>query len=310
MNFKLKGIDWLTLGFCLWMLLLIAFGFNRIQNPLLHFYGYLSIIGIVLLLVWYREYLAWKVQTAKANGKSMKKLLLYTFKLLVFIRSYYPVLLYLYFFESTTAFSRVFFPRYLDPFFYRIDYWMFGYFPSLVWGLKYNSFWVKELFHFAYFAYYPMIIGLPVYFFLRKKHALDELVFILSAVFYFCYFVYSWLPVIGGRYFPEAMELSKTADGGIFKAIMAFIYTHSPHLGGAFPSSHVAIALVLSLIALKYSKAVGYVFILITLFLTISTVYCHYHWFIDAIAGVITGYFGFRIAFRVYQRLPENQNAN
>lgn len=310
LTIKLKGIDWITLFFCTWMLLLITIGWARIQNPMTHFISYLSIVTGILILIWATEFLNEFAQTENCHNGACRFARPRAYKLLVFIRSYYPILLYLYFFESVAVTNRIFFHEWLDPFFMNIDFSLFGYLPSMEWGLRYNALWIKEVLHFAYFCYYPMIVGLPILFYIRKRQALDEMVFVLSLVFYFCYFIYSWLPVIGARFIPLAMQWTELSDGGIFTALMAYIYIHSPHLGGAFPSSHVAIALVLSLMALRYFKVIGYVFLVISFFLAIATVYCHYHWFIDTVFGVITGLLGFWLAQKVYKQLSENKNGN
>jgi membrane-associated phospholipid phosphatase len=60
---------------------------------------------------------------------------------------------------------------------------------------------------------------------------------------------------------------------------------------------------VLTIAAFKYTKWGGYLFGLITIFLTIATVYCHYHWFIDAVAGIFTGILGYQGASWVHKKL-------
>lgn len=305
---QLKGIDIITLAFCGWMLLLIGLGWNRTQNPDRHFITYLSISAGLLGWIWLTTFFKEFSRPENCPSDACKVMRPKVYKVLQFIRSYYPILLYLYFFESVSATNRIFFRDWLDPFFLNIDKAIFGYLPSMVWGVKYNALWVKEWLHFAYFSYYLMIIGLPVLFYLKKRKALDEMVFVLSLVFYFCYFIYSWLPVIGGRYFPEAMQWTVQKSGGIFTNLMADIYIWSPHLGGAFPSSHIAVALVLSLLALKYFKPLGWALLFITFFLAIATVYCHYHWFIDAVFGVLTGIAGYWAAQKIFARLPENSH--
>jgi membrane-associated phospholipid phosphatase len=307
-SIQLKGIDWITLAYCIWMLLLITFGWNSVQHPLKHFLSYISIITALFMLIWTTEYLKlYNSQEYCSNGicRIMRPK---AYKPMQFIRQYYPILLYLYFFESVSATNRVMFQDWLDPFFMQIDKAIFGYLPSNDWAIMFGNSLLSEMLHFAYFCYYPMIFGLPIYFYLKRRKAVDELVFVLSFVFYFCYFIFSWLPVIGGRYFPAAMAHTQAIDGGLFTRIMAVIYIKSPHLGGAFPSSHVAVAVVLSLMALKYNKWLGYVLLMITFFLSIATVYCHYHWFIDAVCGVITGLAGFGVGQIIYKKLPENRN--
>jgi|GEM_PF-229689 len=234
----------------------------------------------------------WKQESKKAQ-------------ILLFIRSIYPVLLFGYFFTSGHVFNRIIFINWLDPWFMSLDKSIFGYYPSLTWGQTYSQWAVQELFHFAYFCYYPMIVGLPVYLYFNQKEAFKELIFNLTFVFYLCYSIYSVLPVIGGRFIPEAMELTKTYHAGLFTHIMVFIYRTSNHLGGAFPSSHIAVTIVLTVAALRFVPKLGYVFTVIALFLSLATVFCHYHWFIDAVAGVFTGIAGYYLANYVRFRLQK-----
>ena len=283
----LSAIDYITIGYASWILLYMSLGFNRAVEPMMHLPVYAAIITVILLLAhWDRN----------CQSPRLKRLL-------NFVRSIYPVMLFGYFFISLQAVNRIIFPQWLDPFFARIDYSIFGYYPSLEWGRTFGTPWISELYHFAYFCYYPMIGGLPLYFYFKDKKVFGEIIFTLAFVFYSCYFLFSILPVIGGRYFPEAMALTKVYQGGPFTHIMALIYNLSTHLGGAFPSSHVAIAITLTISALRHTKVWGMVFLYITMFLAIATVYCHYHWFIDMVAGVFAGIGGYYLALWAYRKL-------
>lgn len=291
-NKLLSPIDIITLAFCGWILLYAAVGINRVNEPLFHLPIYFSLGVLVLSMAWLQRKLS-----------PVKNPRLY--KTLTFVRALYPTQLFGYFFTSSYAVNQILFKDWLDPFFMRIDLMIFGYYPSLDWGQMYDGFWLSELFHGAYFAYYPMILGLPIYLYLKQPKAFQDLIFRLTFVFYMCYFIYSLLPVIGGRYLPEAMELTKVYRAGPFTHIMAFIYTHSGHLGGAFPSSHVGITLVLTMAALKYVRKLGYLFVVISFFLTLATVYCHYHWFIDAVFGVFAGIGGYYLAGWAHEKIKE-----
>jgi membrane-associated phospholipid phosphatase len=280
----LSAIDFITLAFCGWILAYMSIGINRVFEPWKHLPIYLGIAMVVLIMAWLHKQDGW-------NDAATKRA-----KLLSFIRAIYPVLLFGYFFTSSHAFNRIIFTDWLDPWFMNIDNSLFGYLPSLQWGLKYDNLLLQELFHGAYFCYYPMIVGLPIYLYFKQPKAFKELIFNLTFVFYLCYTIYSVLPVIGGRYIPEAMEITRTYAAGPFTHIMVFIYRHSNHLGGAFPSSHIAITLVLTVAALRFVRPMGLVFTIIAFFLSIATVYCHYHWFIDAVFGILTGIAGYYLA--------------
>ncbi|MDD2331255.1 MAG: phosphatase PAP2 family protein [Candidatus Cloacimonetes bacterium] len=285
----LSPIDIITLAYCLWIMLYMMVGWGRAVQPERHFPVYLSVVVAVLFMAW------WDRSQMDQAGLPRK--------LLGFVRSIYPVLLFGYFYTGLFVVTRIVFRDWLDPFFMKIDHQLFGYYPSLTWGIKHSNRIIHEIFAFGYFSYYPMIVGLPVYLYFKNRKAFEETIFVLSFVFYLYYFVYSLVPVIGGRYFDEAMLLSRQSGGYLFSGIMANIYSNSKHLGGAFPSSHVAIAIVLCISALRHTKIWGYIFCSVTLILVFATVFLHYHWFIDAVAGVVTGIPAYFLALRARQLL-------
>ncbi|MCB5224250.1 MAG: phosphatase PAP2 family protein [Candidatus Cloacimonadaceae bacterium] len=280
-SFSFSAIDKITLAYCAWIVVYMTIGIflGRVEHAEKHLPGHLLVAGLVLVMAW-----------AEKNLDLSNKTILN--QALRFIHEVYPIVLFAYFYGSLHAVARIIFPDWLDPWFMELDHKIFGYYPSLVWGQKLNHWLTQEVFHFAYFCYYPMIAGLPVYFYLKNKPAFKELIFNLTFVFYCCYIFYSLIPVVGARIHTDALTLSQTYRGGVFTRIMALIYNRSNHWGGAFPSSHIAIALVLTIAALKHTPKMGYVFAFITFFLSIATVYCHYHWFVDALAGVFTGISG------------------
>ncbi len=282
---KLNPVDLITLAYASIIDLFIIYGWSRIEHPLQQILLHFSIIILILGLSFLHE-------------KFPKC------KFIFFFRLAYPLVLYGYFFESVSHLNLLIFHDYIDGFFQKIDFLIFGYQPTLYWGTHFDTYFLQELFHFSYFSYYLMFLILTITMFVKEKYEdLEEFIFTLSIVFYFCFITYVILPVIGGRFYPQAMALTKTLRYGIFTKIMAVIYIHSPHLGGAFPSSHVAIATVLMLSALRYERKLGYFFIPITFLLSISTVYCHYHYFTDVIGGIIYVIVFYPLSFKIYEKL-------
>lgn len=288
---RLSAIDRITLAYCLWIVLYMLAGMalGRTLHATAHLPRYVSVITGVFLLAWLetQPFVAGKPRLLGA---------------LRFLRGIYPVLLFSYFYLSLYAVNRIVFPGWLDPWFMEIDRRIFGYYPSLVWAQRWGHWLTQEFFHLAYFCYYPMIAGLPVFLYFKDRRAFGALIFNLTFVFYCHYAFYSLVPVIGGRYLPEARDLAHAYRLGPFTRLMAFIYNNTEHWGGAFPSSHIAIAIVLSIAALKFSRKLGYAFCAVSFFLAISTVYCHYHWFIDAVAGVAAGILGYFAAESVRRK--------
>lgn len=288
----LSAIDRITIAYCCWIIAYMILGFvfhRQVLHAEVHLPKYASIITGVILLAWADKMLSPKLPRRLRQ-------------LLRLLHGTYPVLLFGYFYVSLYSVDRILFKDWLDPWFMQIDHRIFGYYPSLEWGR--NGGWLmQEFFHLAYFCFYPMIAGVPLLLYIKNRKAFREVIFDLTFVFYSCYFIYSLIPVIGGRFFDYAYQQSVAYQFGPFTHVMAYIYDHSVHWGGAFPSSHIAIAFVLTVGALKYLRKLGYVLCVVSLFLAIATVYCHYHWFVDAIAGIITGVAGYFIAGTIRAKL-------
>ena len=59
--------------------------------------------------------------------------------------------------------------------------------------------------------------------------------------------------------------------------------------GAAFPSSHVAVALVALLLNWKHNRCIAPLYLPFTLLLCASTVYLYAHYFVDVPAGLLAG---------------------
>jgi membrane-associated phospholipid phosphatase len=56
--------------------------------------------------------------------------------------------------------------------------------------------------------------------------------------------------------------------------------------GAALPSSHVAVALCTVFFSFRYLRRIRYLHLAVALLLCLSTVYCRYHYVVDALAGL------------------------
>ena len=158
-------------------------------------------------------------------------------KLLDFLRHFYPVLLYTAFFCETALLNRMFCPEYLDPMVIRWDQALFGCQPSVLFMQKLPCLALSELLYAAYFSYYLMIGGVGIALFVRNRQQFLHYISVVSFVFYVCYLIYIFLPVIGprssarragGYALPADVQRLATSDvypaaiqGGLFYRIMA-----------------------------------------------------------------------------------------
>lgn len=225
-------------------------------------------------------------------------------KVLDFLRHFYPVLLYIWFFCETGWINRMFFKEFMDPLAVRWDQALFGFQPSIVWMDKMPYLALSELFYAAYFSYYLMIAGVGIALFLRNRQQFFHFLSVVSFVFYVCYVVYIILPIIGPRVFferiggyllPEQVRLLAPTAGyppsvqsGWFFQLMGFVYRVFESTGAAIPSSHVAVALCTVFFSFLYLRPIRYVHLVVAILLCLATIYCRYHYVVDVLTGLVT----------------------
>ena len=263
---KLNLTDKFTIGYLTVVLLIILLFYPQIPSFIGLSFFHIAAIGIILLLV----------NTFQKHPQN---------KTLKFFRFWYPPILYTSLYEETGILNHIIFKVNLDNLFQKIEYAIFRSQPSIWLYERFSYIWLKESLHFFYFSYYLLIpvLGLILYFEDLKKFR--HFIFVTSFTFYFCYLIYIFLPVAG----PLIWELPKM-EGIVFVPLMNFIYAYAEKPGAAFPSSHVAVALMVVFFSYKYKRKLFYFFIADVIFLAIATVYCRYHYVIDVFAGIVTAF--------------------
>ena len=224
--------------------------------------------------------------------------------LLDFLRHFYPVLLYTALFVETGLLNRMFCQEYLDPMVAQWEQALFGCQPSVLFMQKLPWLAVSELFYASYFSYYVMIAGVGIALYLRSRRQFFHYLSVISFLFYVCYLIYIFLPVIGSRVFfhqvegyvlPDATQQLALTDAypeavqaGVFFRLMRWVYRVFEAPGAALPSSHVAVAVCTVFFSFRYLRRIRYVHLAVALLLCLSTVYCRYHYALDVLAGLVT----------------------
>jgi membrane-associated phospholipid phosphatase len=235
-----------------------------------------------------------------------------------FFRHFYPVLLYAGLYRETAALNQMVHRGYLDAFFYRLDEQIFGGAPSFAFMAAFPCRLISEIFYAAYFSYYLMIGGVGLALFFRQRAQFYHYISVTSFVFYVCYLIYIFLPVVGPQiYYPNLSHITLPADQmpavvpafpaavqeGIFYRIMEVIYKYFESPGAAFPSSHVAIAIVTVYFSFLYLPKIRWPHLVMVVLLCLATVYCRYHFAIDVVAGVLMAAVTLPIGNELYRRL-------
>src|SRR5512132_740140 len=146
---------------------------------------------------------------------------------------------------------------------------------------------LSELLHAAYVSYYAIIYVPPVVLYLRgRRETFYSTVAGLMTVFAFCYLIFVVFPVAGPRYLwpppPGVFE------GPVRRFVLNVLAAGSAK-GTAFPSSHVAVATVQTILAFRWSARAGFALGVLTTGLALGAVYGGFHYGVDVLAGAAVG---------------------
>jgi membrane-associated phospholipid phosphatase len=146
---------------------------------------------------------------------------------------------------------------------------------------------LSELLHLGYLSYYPLIYLPPILLFVRGRRAeFAQTVFALTCVWVACLVAFAVFPVEGPRY-----QWSPPAELGPIRMLVLVLLESGSARGTAFPSSHVAVAVVQTMAALRYQPRVGAIASVATVLLACGAVYGGFHYAVDVIAGAALGLF-------------------
>jgi membrane-associated phospholipid phosphatase len=167
----------------------------------------------------------------------------------------------------------------------RLEAWVFGSQLSYRWIRDMPNPAFSWLMHACYLAYYAILYASPLgLWFAGRRDAARRTIFAVMVTFYFCYVVFLFFPVAGPRY---AFDLAHNAATEVWPArAVQWLLDRGDSWGAAFPSSHVAAAVVAALCALRYWRPLGLVLTPFTLGLVLSVVYGQFHYAVDAVAGL------------------------
>jgi membrane-associated phospholipid phosphatase len=165
---------------------------------------------------------------------------------------------------------------------------LFGSQVSREWWQAVPSRLLSTVLHAAYLSYYLIVSAPALYFAWRGDlPAVRRFVLVVIATFVICYLFFLFFPVAGPYYeFPRpATWFTENLPARLTYEALA----SGSSYGAAFPSSHVAAALAATLAAIRTSRRLGVVLIILTALLTIGVVYCQMHYAVDALAGLGIG---------------------
>lgn len=239
-------------------------------------------------------------------------------RLTVLLRIAGQMLLLGLWYPDTYELNRVFLN--LDHVFAPMEEALFGCQPALVFSQVCDSPWFSEAVIMGYVSYYPLFVGISVFYFIWRYEQFERATFIILASFFLSYVVFIFLPVAGPQFYFKVAGVENIVAGvypdmgdyfgtlafdvedpqfslpipgytdGFFYHILEFTHDAGERPTAAFPSSHVSVTVVVMWLAWESrNKWLFYGLLPFAVLLFFGTFYIQAHYAIDAIAGVFVG---------------------
>jgi membrane-associated phospholipid phosphatase len=164
---------------------------------------------------------------------------------------------------------------------------LFGVSPALTFSVRFPWPALSETLHAGYLSYYALIFGPPLRLFLaNRRRDFGETAFTVMLAFVCCYVVFVLFPVQGPWF--EWAAPTTIPRGPVRLAVERLLHAGSSR-GTAFPSSHVAVSVSQTIVALRLQRGLGVIAAVCTLALALGAVYGSLHYGIDVIVGALLG---------------------
>lgn len=263
---KLRPADTITALFSFLLLILTAIFYNKIPSAPYLILIYSSLIFFQLILVYLSR---------------LNSFLALTRDII------FPVISVLIIFDSLGLIVHNINPQDIDYLLIRIDYVVFGCYPTIFMERIMNPF-LTDILQVAYSTYYflPVILGVVLKI-KKKNEEFGKSLFLILLCFYLSYVGYILFPALGPRYAMEHLH-DKTLGGFLVsKPIQDVLNLLEGVKRDAFPSGHTGIALTVLFLAYRYERLLFWIMLPAVTLLIFATVYLRYHYAVDVIGGVL-----------------------
>jgi hypothetical protein len=210
--------------------------------------------------------------------------------LLVLLRLAYGPLLFAVLYRQTAVIWPVLYEQPFDASLVHLEQILWGSQPSLVFAQHAPWRWLSELFCSAYYAYYFFVPAMLFTVLLTRGYAAAERVVLAATLcFCICYTLFWLFPVVAPHYWFPPHTGPQLYQGYIFNRLL-FLFTAAGEVpAGAFPSSHIAVATVLTIQARRVAPRLFPFMLVVTFLMCPAVVYLRAHYVIDVPAGILVG---------------------
>ncbi|HEY4130121.1 MAG TPA: phosphatase PAP2 family protein [Gemmatimonadaceae bacterium] len=164
---------------------------------------------------------------------------------------------------------------------------VFGEHPSRTFAGRFPITALSEVLHAGYLTYYPAVFVPAAWLYAkRERRGFAQLVLGVAATYAVCWAIFICFPVEGPRY--EWVAPAGVPDGAVRRLALA-ILTGGSSRGAAFPSSHMAISVVQTVVMWRWSRGAALVLAVLATLVGLGAVYGGFHYGIDIVAGGLLG---------------------
>jgi membrane-associated phospholipid phosphatase len=267
----LGAFEWVTFAYLAWLNAMLALFHRNVAHAGQYFVIHCWIALGIICLTW-----------AAAHSRN---------RVLHFARDWYPLALYIFFFEELQGLVHAIFPGWFDRLLIQFDFSFAGVHPS-VWLSRFSNPALNDFMQFAYMTYFLYLVLLPAILYAEKDRLAFWNAMVSTAIAnYMVYFIAVLFPIESPYHALAAMNTTQLS-GSYFTAAIELIERFGRVHGGAFPSAHVAGSTVAILASWRYRRWLFWVCLPFFMSMCVSAVYGRYHYIADVLAGIAVGAVG------------------
>lgn len=204
------------------------------------------------------------------------------------VRLVYPLLIITLFYEALDKQIFLIHGRSFDNVIVNLEQVILGIDMSFFFQ-RYMEIWLNEVMSFFYLSYYfipPTAILLMA--FHKRWDPLEKMSLAAVTTFFSCYAIFILFPVVGPRVYLESIYYLPLM-GPVFTPLAQGVVEKGGLFGGAMPSSHCAVTLVVVWFLVREFRALRYPAYFTLMMLCTATVYGRFHYISDVVAGLSLG---------------------
>jgi membrane-associated phospholipid phosphatase len=278
------AFEWVTIGYLSWMLALLCAFHRNIPHATRYFAIHVAIAAGIVCLAW---------MGTRSENRAVQ-----------FTRHWYPLVLYIFFFEELQGLVHTIYPGWFDRWLIQFDYNLAGVHPA-AWLARFATPALNDFMQFSYMSYFLYLVILPAILYMQKQRAAFWTVMVSTAIAHYSVYVIAVLFPVESPYFALASLNLPQLRGGAFTTTIEFVERFGRVHGAAFPSAHVAGSAVALLAARRYKPWLFWICLPFFFSMCVATVYGRYHYVADVLAGIVVG----AIAWARGQRVIEQEGA-